>query len=177
MNHIKPTANSYTDKLSILEIIMTNFGGKPYKGRKHGHNKFRIYKKNKTMLSVEHYVRNIMSKKYRSAFAKFRRGVAPIRIETGRYEGMEEKGRICLLCDHNIIESECHVSMSCPAYNELLGELLTHAAQFESNFNNLNDDEKFVLLFSATDVFIRRRPALIFLLAEEKCCILLDRKY
>ncbi len=43
------------------------------------------------MFSVEHYVRNIMSKKYRSAFAKFRSGVAPICIETGRYEGMEEK--------------------------------------------------------------------------------------
>ncbi len=30
--------------------------------------------------------------------------------------------------------------------------LFTHAAQFEPNFNNLNDDEKFVFLFSATDV-------------------------
>ncbi len=120
-----------------------------------------------------------MSKKYRSAFAKFRYGVAPIRIETGRYEGLEEKDRICLLCDHNIIKSEYHVIMSCPVYNELHGELFTHATQFEPNFNNLNDHEKFVFLFSATDIyyFILPRPILIFLLSEEKCCIILDRKY
>ncbi len=66
----------------------------------------------------------------------------------------EEKDRICLLYDHNIIESECHVIMSCPVYNELRGELFTHAAQFEPNFNNLNDDKKIVFLFSATDMFL-----------------------
>ncbi len=87
------------------------------------------------MFSVEHYVRNSMLKKYRSAFAKFRCGVAPIRIEPAPYEGMEEEYRICLLCDHNIIESECHVIMSCSVYNELCGELFTHAPQFEPNFN------------------------------------------
>ncbi len=42
--------------------------------------------------------------------------------------------------------------MSCPVYNALRGELFTHAAQFEPNFNNLNDDKKIVLLFSATDI-------------------------
>ncbi len=61
--------------------------------------------------------------------------VAPIRIETGRYKGMEEKDRIYLLCDHNIIETDYHVIMSCPQYSELRGELFNHAAQFESNFN------------------------------------------
>ncbi len=59
------------------------------------------------MFSVEDYLRNIMWK-YMSAFAKFRCWVAPICIETGRYEGMDEKGRICLLCDHKI-DSEYHV--------------------------------------------------------------------
>ncbi len=102
------------------------------------------------MFSVEHYVRNIMSKKYRSV--KFRCGVAPIRIETDRYEGIEEKDGMCFLCDNDIIESECHVIMSCPVYNELLGERFTHAAQFEPNVNNLNDDEEIVFLFSATDI-------------------------
>ncbi len=59
--------------------------------RGRGHNTLWTYKKKKNTFSVEHYLRNIMSKKYRSAFAKFRCGVAPVRIETGRYEGMEEK--------------------------------------------------------------------------------------
>ncbi len=43
--------------------------------------------------------------------------------------------------------------MSCPVYNELRGELFAHAAQFEPNFNNLNDDATFVFLFSATDIY------------------------
>ncbi len=66
---------------------------------------------------------------------------------------MEEKDRICILCDHNIIESECHVIMYCPVYNELHGELFTRAAQFEPNFNNNpNDDETFVFLFLTTHI-------------------------
>ncbi len=54
------------------------------------------------------------------------------------------------ICLHH--ESECHVIMSCPLYNGLRGELFTHEAQFEPNFNNLNDDEIFFFLFSATDI-------------------------
>ncbi len=68
--------------------------------------------------------------------------------------------------------------MYCAVYNELLGELFTLAAQFEPKFNNLNSDDKFIFLFSATGIcFILPRPALIFLLSEETCCIILDRKY
>ncbi len=37
-------------------------------------------------------------------------------------------------------------------YNELCGELFNHTAQFEPSFNNLNDDETFVLLLSATNI-------------------------
>ncbi len=61
-------------------------------------------------------------KEVQECLCKLQMWVAPIRLETGRYDGMEEKDRICLLCDHNIIESEYHVVMSCPVYNELRGE-------------------------------------------------------
>ncbi len=43
---------------------------------------------------------------------------------------MEEKVEYAF-CDHNIIESEYYVIMSCPVYNELRGELFNRAAQFE----------------------------------------------
>ncbi len=64
--------------------------------------------------------------------------------------GMEEEYRMCLPCYHNIIESEYSVIIICPVYNELCGELFNYATQLENNFNNLNDDDKFVFLFSAT---------------------------
>ncbi len=104
--------------------------------------------------------------------------VAPIRIETGRYEGMEEKDRICLLCDHNIIESDHHVIMSFPVYNELHGGLFNHSAQFEPNFNNLNHNETFVILFLATDIcFYTPKTCFNILTLRRKSCIMLDRKY
>ncbi len=42
-----------------------------------------------------------------------------------------------MLCDHNITESEWHVIMSCPVYNELCGELFNCATQLKICFNNL----------------------------------------
>jgi hypothetical protein len=44
----------------------------------------------------------------RSAFAKFRCGVAPLRIETGRYENKNVNERVCFIC-HDQIEDEKHV--------------------------------------------------------------------
>ena len=37
-------------------------------------------------------------KAHKSAFAKFRCGTAPLRLETGRYENIPEQLRICPLC-------------------------------------------------------------------------------
>ena len=51
-----------------------------------GRNKLRTYRLIKTDYNVEHYCKMLMSFTHRSALAKFRCGVAPIRLETGRYE-------------------------------------------------------------------------------------------
>jgi hypothetical protein len=53
----------------------------------HGNgNTLRTYKLFKHEYGVEQYVQILMSKGSRSALAKFRYGVAPLRIQTGRYE-------------------------------------------------------------------------------------------
>ncbi len=42
------------------------------------------------------YVNNIfINKRQHSASAKFRCGVAPMRLETGRYENLSEEQRLC----------------------------------------------------------------------------------
>ena len=46
----------------------------------------RTYKLFKNEFGTEKYVELFMPKTYRSALCKFRCGVSPIRIETGRYE-------------------------------------------------------------------------------------------
>ena len=56
-----------------------------------GRNKLRTYRLIKRTYKTEPYCLTRLPPKHRSAFAKFRCGVAPIRIETGRYEGLELK--------------------------------------------------------------------------------------
>ena len=59
-----------------------------------GRNKLRLYKTFKQNYSVENYCKMILPVRHRAAFSKFRCGVAPIRIETGRYEGLTEDLRL-----------------------------------------------------------------------------------
>ncbi len=69
-------------------------------------------------------------------------GVAPIRIETGQCENLNEKKRFCLLCNDNVIENEEHVVLRCFAYNDIRSDLLTSARYINSN---LIDDDKLSL--------------------------------
>ncbi len=55
-----------------------------------GQNKLRTYSKFKTSMTAESYIKVILPKGHRSSLAKFRCWVAPIRIETGRYENVNE---------------------------------------------------------------------------------------
>lgn len=70
-----------------------------------------------------------MPTSYRSAYAKFRCGVAPIRVETGRYENLRLLERTCFCCPDSI-ENEEHVLLFCPLYDDIR----------DSCFNTLNID-------------------------------------
>ena len=85
----------------------------------------------------------LCQKKYRSALCKFRCGVAPIRIETGRYERLNVTDRICNICDNhdNEIEDEKHVIMKCTLYNDLRETLFSDASDVSSDFNNFSLEE------------------------------------
>ena len=78
-----------------------------------GVKKLRSYKKFKNVYGVETYLCNNMPGKYKSAFSKFRCGVAPLRIETGRYENLNVDSRVCFNCN-NEVEDEKHVLLQCP---------------------------------------------------------------
>ena len=83
-----------------------------------GRNKLRTYKLFKTTYVEEHYVKIIMQRNHRSTFAKFRMGLAPLRIEIGRYERLEEEQRACFNCG-DTIESEENVLLECPLYQQI----------------------------------------------------------
>ena len=71
----------------------------------------------------------------RSAFAKFRCGVAPTRLETGRYENLKLKER------------------HCPVYSDFRNNFFTEVLKVNRNFMSLSDCQKMVFLFSNQDVF------------------------
>ncbi len=93
-----------------------------------GRNKLRTYKMLKQDFGPSEYVNNIfINKRQRSAFAKFRCAVAPIRLEIGRYENQPEEHRnshrLCPMCDSQVIESEIHVLTKCNLYIDLRTDL------------------------------------------------------
>ena len=77
-------------------------------------NKLPTYKRYKSQYCAELYLKQNISIKFRlSAYAKFRCGVAPLKIETGRYEKKPINERCCFMCK-NEIEDEKHVVTLCP---------------------------------------------------------------
>ena len=52
---------------------------------------------------------------HRSVFAKFRCGVAPLIVETGRYENVKLKDRVCPFCK-DATEDEVHALLNCPFF-------------------------------------------------------------
>lgn len=118
-------------------------------------SKLRTYRLFKNEYGVEKYLSVNMPGRYRSAFAKFRCGVAPIKIETGRYQGLDIENRVCSNNQcilHNCIEDEYHVLMKCPMYSELRADLFNRANAINLDFMNLSEDEKFIFLFQNQDV-------------------------
>ena len=76
-----------------------------------GGNKLRTYKLFKSVFETEEYCTMILPRNHRSALSRFRCGVAPIRLETGRYERLPVCERVCPFCN-DTVENEIHVILS-----------------------------------------------------------------
>ena len=90
----------------------------------------------------------IINRKQRQALAKFRCGVAPIRVETGRFVNENINDRLCILCNNGEIENEEHCIIRCNIYNDIRQQLYSEACTVDDNFINYNDEEKFIFLMS-----------------------------
>lgn len=113
-----------------------------------GMNKLRTYKLFKATYDVEAYVKMVLPKCHRSALAKFRCGVAPIRLETGRYERLPLGERLCPLCNVGI-ENELHVLTFCPVYNDFRDHMYTKAREHSENFDSFSDTMKMCFILSS----------------------------
>ena len=81
----------------------------------------------------------------RVLYTKFRIGIAPLRIETGRHEhnpakpgtpGIQANVRFCLCCRTERVEDEFHFLMVCPIYTQLRNQLFNVAKSVLLDFVN-----------------------------------------
>ena len=144
---IKMLENIYFEKFKDNWLHDLNYNNR---------SKLRTYRIFKQEYGVEKYLQTNMPGRYRSAFSKFRCGVAPLKIETGRYEGILSENRFCFndICrDNSTIEDEKHVVLHCPLYSHLREDVFTRARSFYDGFTHLTDDNKFIFLFSNESMF------------------------
>jgi hypothetical protein len=95
-------------------------------GKAAGGNKLRRYSQFKTEYAVEHYAMHVLTSQHRSALAKFRCGVAPIRVD--RYEVLALEDRRCFNCIDKV-EDEIHVLLHCHVYDIIHHPMLYKAEQ------------------------------------------------
>ena len=112
-----------------------------------GGNKLRTYAKMVESRETKFYVNCIMSKSHRSALAKFRCGVAPIRLETGRYEGLPVNERICPICMLEV-EDEEHVLMRCNFSPDQRRLMLDSVQNICQNVNDMSQSDLFIFLLT-----------------------------
>ena len=86
--------------------------------RGQGRNKLRTYKTFKHAFEAKPFVKKVMNRSHSSALAKLRCDVAPIRLESGRYEHLPEDQRLCPFCN-DCVESELHVLLNCDIYSDI----------------------------------------------------------
>ena len=103
---------------------------------------------------MEPYVQQIMPRAYRRVMALFRAGSLPLAIETGRYTRppIPVDNRICVYCSANCLESEKHFLLNCELYNDLRFYLFSECSQYIENFDNLNDDLRFIEIMNCSEI-------------------------
>ena len=131
----------------------------------------RLFKQN---YGTEKYLLTNIPGKYKSALAKFRCGVAPLKIETGRYEGIIVENRTCFNpgCSLvNCIEDEKHVLLKCPVYADLRCNIFSRALEYNDNFMQLSDDEKFIFLLNDDNMCFYTAKVCYDMLFKRKCIL------
>ena len=61
-------------------------------------------------------------------------GILPLRIETGRFQNLDLKDRLCMYCNSGHIEDENHFIFHCNHYDHLRGPFLEKCSLAIDNF-------------------------------------------
>ena len=64
-----------------------------------------------------------LSRRQRSLIIKFKIGILPLAIETGRFTNIPLEKRTCLNCADGLLEDEYHFLLYCEAYKDISSRL------------------------------------------------------
>jgi len=154
-NCVTVSSKSFCDKVVLKSMSMYVDEWRAKLDRNVGRNgnsgnKLRTYKLLKNDYKTEHFCKIFLPRKHKSALAKFRIGVAPIKLETGRYENISVDRRICPICK-TAVECEKHVLLSCNANEHIRSPLMEKASHMQE-FVNLGDEDKLIYILSNNDI-------------------------
>ena len=110
----------------------------------------------------------VLPPSHRAALSKFRCGVgrvAPIRLETGRFEGLPVDRRLCPFC--HVVENEIHVLLYCSLYNDIRNVLFSKVRTLFPDFSLLENTDKMKIILN--------EPSLIRI-AAKSCYEILQRR-
>ena len=111
-------------------------------------HKLRTYILYENEYLTEPYVECDVNRAHRSALAKFRCGILPLSVETGRFNAIPLEFRLCVFCDNNVVEDEYHFFVSCNLYNDLRSSLFDYLRQDVPDFDTLDLNDNMIYLMS-----------------------------
>jgi len=169
----KQFMNMFEEKQMIrfINAWTSNINKDTGTSRSGGGNKLRTYKLFKTIYETEHYTTvHTMTRARRSALAKFRCGVAPLRLETGRFEGLDVSERYCFNCESEI-ENEKHVLLFCPLYEHIRNDLFDRIRTSMSDFDLLSPSDQLCHILSNQDCILYSAKACHDILLYRRTCL------
>ena len=118
------------------------------RGQDASRNKLRTYRCFKVSYFTKPYVKIYTQKKYRSAYSKFRCGVALIKLETCRYglNSLPVAEKVCETCD--VVEDECHVIIQCTLYTDIRIQLFSEICDISCHIATFTHEAQFLQIMS-----------------------------
>ena len=139
-------------KCYIKKVIL-NYVEKQWRNGIEKKAKLRTFRLFKTSLSLSPYLLTTGSYRGRMLMTTLRTGTNTLRIETGRWEHLEEKERICDQCDLKNVENELHMITQCPRYQNEREDLYSKIPQLSNskwNLATLTFNDQFLLLINGS---------------------------
>ena len=128
--------------------------------------KLRTYIKYKHNYAIEPYVKLVNNRGHRSVLSKFRTGILPLKIETGRFSSIPVEYRLCIFCPLNVVGDEFHFLLECECYKHLRNELFSKVRELYDDFDSMDQDVKVSVLMSTE--LVRKTAEFLYLAFEKR---------